>query len=324
MLLEHGADPSVTDNVGRYTACQYASHYNHPLLVRLLVSYGANIHYCNPIAKPVTFYGSKREMIAKNIKYGLSDLYIHRSVCAKYLNTISDFELNFDIAFIIVTFIPRHQFPTEKPSFFINDSKELNNELIIDRIEYLQKELMNKSKLNEKNEFVYELFDDFDNELDIRDELLLNKESQVFTLDNLLLIDFIQYFDSFYSNIKILNNNNCNSNLNLNIIYFYLRKIILVFILLLFQILNYILIYFNFNSKLNLNYNLSLDSNNNSKWNIKRRRKRIKSKLNTNNLRLDTKVELYLQTLIRKILFTIFCFTIFFISYFVPIALCNK
>ena len=86
MLLEYGSDPNATDHVGAYTAVQYAAHYQHDEVVRLLVSYGADVYYQNRIAcRPAAYYGSKYPAVKSAIEQGLSDLYIHRSIAALFL-----------------------------------------------------------------------------------------------------------------------------------------------------------------------------------------------------------------------------------------------
>ena len=131
MLLEYGSDPNACDHVGAYTAVQYAAHYQHAEVVRLLVSYGADVYYQNRIAcRPATYYAHKYPLVKTAIQQGTSDLYIHRSIAAQflienldqqYLSFFNSQTLKHSISMKIIEFLPRHQLWTQVKTRYITN-----------------------------------------------------------------------------------------------------------------------------------------------------------------------------------------------------------
>ena len=165
LLLEHGCDPNAKDNVGGYTAAQYSAHYKHYDVLRLLVSYGANINYHNKYNKPVIYYANKYNDIKNAIKEGLSDLYIIRCISAQCLIENNNIILyNYDnenitlnIALKIIEYIPRHQLPCHcKTKFITKETKTFNSASLFSQTKH-HNNIYN-------SEFDIDIYSDSDNE----------------------------------------------------------------------------------------------------------------------------------------------------------------
>ena len=114
---------------------------------------------------------------------------------------------------------------------------------------------MASSDSSTSSEYIFEFYDDFDNELDIKDEWeILNKEHKYnpndilnkyhnLNINNLILIDFIEYFDSFYYTKYDYNTNYSKTSNLVFLSYFYIKKFMLLSILCMFDIIHKILLY---------------------------------------------------------------------------------